>query len=373
MNKELRILYVEDLEESRNDLIDLLSGEVINGYTISCDGEASFDMAVNRCDDYHIVILDVFQGEATQGGVDLGSGTFEKIKEKIFVPVIFYSGYTRNVAELRSQVVGVAHKGEGGYDELKTELERLTKHKFPFLKENIHSYFEKEYKNYFWNVIQERNNIFTPADDDYSLGYMLLRNIADSLSKHNIKQIIGDDSILEEKAHPMEFYIYPTNTYSEYECGELLQKENDKYVILTPTCDFILRSGGKRKVDDVVLLETILLQDTDEYKQYKKKIENAKGDMDKINNARNVFSQFLRSGKSDRYFFLPKTPFTENRIVDFQKKVTVDYSQLKLNYTRIAKLDNPFAQSMVASYIRYYNRIGFPDLDTDYIIGHLNQ
>ena len=240
MSKELKILYVEDIEESRNDLIDLLSGEEINGYTISCDGEASFDMAVNRCDDYHIVILDVFQGEATQGGVDLGSGTFEKIKEKIFVPVIFYSGYTRNVAGLRSQVVGVAHKGDGGYDELKRELERLTKNKFPFLKENIHSYIEEEYKKFFWAVIQEQNNIFIPDSADYSLGYVLLRNIADSLSRKQIKQILGDAAIHEDKVHPMEFYIYPPNT-GEFESGEIIKKNGteDVYVIVTPSCDFL--------------------------------------------------------------------------------------------------------------------------------------
>lgn len=373
MSKELRILYVEDIDESRNDLIDLLSGEEINGYTISCDGEASFDTAINRCNDYHIVILDIFQGEATQGGVDLGSGTFEKIKEKVFVPVIFYSGYIRNVAELKSQVVGVAHKGDGGYAELKTELERLTKHNIPFLRENVHLYFEEEYKKYFWEVIQKQNNIFTPESDDYSIGYMLLRNVADSLSKQNIKHIIGDNSIQEEKVHPMEFYLFPTNNNKEFECGELLQKDNEKYVILTPTCDFVLRSDGTRKVDYVLLLKTILLTDTDEYKDFKKKIDKANGDKNKIDNARNSFAQYIRSGKSDRFFFLPKTPFTENLVIDFQKKETVNYSQLKEGFTRIAKIDSPFAQSMVASYIRYYNRIGFPDLDTDYIIGHLNQ
>jgi hypothetical protein len=47
-----------------------------------------------------------------------------------------------------------------------------------------------------------------------------------------------------------------------------------------------------------------------------------------------------------------------------------DYEELK-NFSRVAKLDDPFAQSMVASFIRYYNRIGFPDIDADYIIKNL--
>lgn len=369
MSKELRILYVEDIEESRNDLIDLLSSEVINGYTISCDGEASFDTAINRCNDYHIVILDIFQGEATRGGADLGSGTFEKIKEKVFVPVIFYSGDTRNVAELKSKVVGVAHKGDGGYDELKTELERLTKHNIPFLKENIHSYFEDEYKKYFWKVIQEQNKTFTPDSDDYSLGYMLLRNIADSLSRKQIKQILGDEAIHEDKVHPMEFYIYPSNA-GEFENGEIIKKKGTEeiYVIVTPSCDFIERFNKRgepigRNAEKILLIKATPLTEITEYKKY---------EANQNTDNKNALIKMVNSNKGDRFFFLPGTPFITNMVLDFQQSTTIEYGSLCDGYERVAKLDNPYAQSMTSSFIRYYNRVGFPDIDTEYIINNLN-
>lgn len=369
MSKVLRILYVEDIEESRNDLIELLSIEKINGHTVLCEGEASFDTAINRCNDYHIVILDIFQGEATQGGVDLGSGTFGKIKEKVFVPIIFYSGDTRNVAEFKSQVVGIAHKGDGGYDELKTELERLTKHNIPFLRENVHLYFEEEYKNYFWKVIQKQNNIFTPESDDYSIGYVLLRNIADSLSRKQIKQILGDEAIHEDKIHPMEFYIYPSNT-GEFENGDIIKKigTEDMYVIVTPSCDFIERFNKHGvsvgcSAEKVLLIKATSLTNTTEYKKYQ-------GNQNADN--RNALVKLISSGKSDRFFFLPSTPFIANTILDFQQSTTIEYPSLKAEFERVAKLDNPFAQSMVASFIRYYNRVGFPDIDTEYIINNLN-
>ena len=368
MSKELRILYVEDIEESRIDLMDLLSSEEINGYTITCDGEASFDTAVTKCNDYHIVILDIYQGEATQGGVDLGSGTFEKIKEKIFVPVIFYSGDTRNVAELKSQVVGVAHKGDGGYDELKSELERLTKHNIPFLKENIYLYLEEEYKKYFWKIIQEQNKIFTPVGDDYSLGYMLLRNIADSLSRKKIKIILGDEAIHEDKVHPMEFYIYPSTT-GEFESGEIIKRKgaDDYFVIVTPSCDFIERykrgESAGRNAERILLIKAIPLVEFPEYQKYQ-----ASPNKDNTNS----LIKLISSSKSDRFFFLPGTPFITNLVIDFQQSSTADYESICNDYERVAKLDNPYAQSMSASFIRYYNRIGFPDIDIDYIIGHLN-
>ena len=48
----------------------------------------------------------------------------------------------------------------------------------------------------------------------------------------------------------------------------------------------------------------------------------------------------------------------------------VDYAELK-SFKRVAKLDNPFAQSIVSSFIQYYNRIGFPDIDAEYVINSL--
>ena len=45
----------------------------------------------------------------------------------------------------------------------------------------------------------------------------------------------------------------------------------------------------------------------------------------------------------------------------------VKYDDLK-TYTRVAKLDSPYAESMVSSFIRYYNRIGYPDIDSELIL-----
>ena len=50
----------------------------------------------------------------------------------------------------------------------------------------------------------------------------------------------------------------------------------------------------------------------------------------------------------------------------------VKYEDLHSNYKRIAKLDSPFAEAMTTRFIRYYNRVGYPDIDVDYILGHLN-
>ena len=111
-----------------------------------------------------------------------------------------------------------------------------------------------------------------------------------------------------------------------------------------------------------------------EYFELETKYEKLNKIYKSYNNCKNNISSIIETRKSDRYFFLPKTPFIEeNRVIDFQNKEMVSYESLSdpENYERIAKLDSPFAESMVASFIRYYNRIGFPDIDTDYILNNL--
>lgn len=360
--KELKVLYVEDDQDNREDLVSLLNGEEIGDFCINIKGEESFEEAIHVIGEYHLLILDLYKGVAGKSGTLAGQELLQKIFSKLFIPVIFYSGNTSSVEEFKSQLIGVVTKGDSGVDGLKNEISRLTKNNLPYLRENIHNHIDKELIRYLWDVIQKQNDKFTPENDDFSLGYLLLRNIGNSLSKKNVAKIIEDPNIDIGKVHPMEFYIYPVPK-GEFENGEIVKNKltNEVYVILTPSCDLVERFKGEtslgRKAVKILLAKSRLLSDLREYKDYESKHSNS---------AKNQLSNYIKA-KEDRYFFLPETPFIENRIVDFQDKIMVDYSTLSTAYERIAKLDSPFAQSMTASFVRYYNRIGFPDLDLDYI------
>lgn len=88
MSKELKILYVEDDKENREGLIELLSGDIINGYKISVSGEESFTGCAKKVNNYHIVILDLFEGKAGAGGSASGLTILEEIRSSIFIPII---------------------------------------------------------------------------------------------------------------------------------------------------------------------------------------------------------------------------------------------------------------------------------------------
>lgn len=360
MSKELKLLYIEDDKENRDYLVKLLNNELLCNFNVDIEAVDTFDHAIDKINSkpYHIIILDIYKGDPFNGGERSGLQILEQIQSKCFIPVIFYSGNTKDVQDLKSQIVGVVRKGDEGVDGLKREIERLIEFNLPFIKENIHACLEEELKNYFWEIIHAQRDKFRPGINDFSLGYLMLRKFSSSLSRDKISKILGDDSLNKEKVHPMQFYIYPTNS-GEYECGEILEKDKEVFVILTPSCDFISGENRSRKVGDVLLAKTKLLSETKEYEKYQSKKDD--------DNKKENLIRLIESRKGDRYFFLPQTPFIKNRIIDFQSKEMVKYDDLA-NYTRVAKLDSPYAESIVSSFIRYYNRIGYPDIDSELIL-----
>lgn len=363
--QELRVLYIEDDRENREELEEALSGETINNFIITLECDESFDHAAKTVQDqnYHLVIIDLMKGKDN----NMGSEIYNQIRSVFFTPIIFYAAKTAEVESLKSQVVGVASKIDG-VEALKAEIDRLTKHGLPLLKEKVHQFIEQEFKHYFWDTIQNQNSIFKAGEEDFSLGYLLLRNFADSLSKENIKEILHDDFISMDKVHPMEFYIYPVQNSRPHECGEIIREKEsgELFVILTPSCDFIERFN-KQGVSEganakrVALAHATLLTNTQEYLAFSKN-QNTEN--------RDKLKRLIEARRGDRFFFLPQTPFIDNLVLDFQDTITVKIFELD-NFARIAKLDSPFAQALLSGYIRYYDRIGFPDIDADYIIKSL--
>lgn len=359
----LRTLFIEDEEKIRTNLVKIFDGETIGGHTIVAESADTFEIGMDKISkiDYDIIVLDLCKGEPNEASEKPGYDILKQIQSLAFIPVIFYSGLTKDLVGLSSEVIGVVNKGDG-VDKLKAEFERIITSKIALLKGQIYGHLRESLRQYFWETVHAEKKVFEPIKDDISLGYLLLRRFSNSLSKENIKQLLGDDKIKTDKAHPMEFYIFPVNT-EEYEAGEILFKDGVYYAILTPSCDFIDDKINKRlrRVGSVLLAVATPLSKSEYYIDYKKTSNSTNKDR---------LVKLIEARKGDQFFFLPGTPFIENLILDFQNKVMVDYADLK-TFNRVAKLDDPYAQSMITSFIRFYNRIGFPDIDSDYVIASL--
>jgi len=375
---ELKVLFIEDDERLGQGLKNNFNDLTLSGYIIKAEVEVTFEEGIASIMnyDFDLIILDLFKDKEIKDE-EAGIKVLNKIRQTAFIPVIFYTGHAYKVTDLISEIVGVVSKGDG-IDALIKEIERIITSKIALIKSQIYSHLKESLRKYFWETVDVEKRVFIPGKNDVSLGYLLLRRFANSLSKQNIKQLLGDSKIKTDKAHPMEFYLYPLNPdprIDEYQAGEILQKDGVCFVILTPSCDLILRTNGNRKADMILLAVTSRfteLPDFLKYDELKRKENKSEKENQQLSNSEGKLKNWManRGGEQDRYFFLPITPFIENLVIDFQNKVMVNYEELT-TFTRVAKLDDPYAQSMIASFIRYYNRIGFPDIDADYIIQNI--
>lgn len=375
---ELRTLFIEDTELLSNNLRKYFDGEIFSEHVLKAENTISFEegMRLVEQSDYDLIILDL-QKEGRDFDEIAGIKVLQRIKQIAFIPVIFYTGHAYKIQNLSSEIVGVVNKAEG-FENLKAEIQRIVNSKIALLKGQVYNHLRESLRKYFWETVDSEKKVFVPGKSDVSLGYLLLRRFANSLSKENIKQILDDDKIKSDKAHPMEFYIFPVDQDSskeEYLAGEIIEKDGIYYAILTPDCDLILRNTGSRKAEKILLAATKdfkSLSDYTKYDELKRKKDKSEKENQQLLNLVGKLKTWMgnRGGEQDRFFFLPATPFIENKVIDFQDKSMVDYGKLK-TYRRVAKLDLPYAQSMISSFIRYYNRIGFPDIDTDYIIQNL--
>lgn len=363
MTRILSAIIVDDDPDVRDSLHKLLNNKSIeNGYKLITKS-ADFPAAIELLEQEHfdLITLDLCKGNPTPEADKSGMEILTEIQKRTFIPVVFYTGLPNYVDDLKSPIVKVVNKNDG-VEVLKATIVDLIKSRLLDLKNNLHGFIEKELQEYFWDTIHKNRKEFNSVEAETSLSYLITRRISQSLSKTKIKDLLQDEKIKMDKIHPMEFYIYPVIA-NEYETGEVLKKDGKYYVILTPSCDFVEDASisRNRSVGRVLLAETTDFENCKEYKAYMASKSNS--------NIKDL-AKVIGSRKSDRYYFIPGIPFMKAQLIDFQLKRMVDYADLG-QYERIALIDSPFAQSIVSSFIRFYNRIGSPDLDEDFIINSL--
>lgn len=360
--EKLKILLVDDEEKIGKDTAELLSLEKIDEIKLEVDFLQDYPKAIPKLDknDYDIAIFDLFKGTPSETNIErFGEELLEELRKTCFVPVIFFTGLIKPVEHLKSNIIKVVRKSDG-VPALKAEIKNILDSRILYIKKSLDNYIKESMRKYFWEFVQPEWDKLK-YHDDVSLGYLLIRRLANSLSKEQAITLLDDPKISLNKAHPMEFYIYPP-IQTEYETGDILTKENNSYVILTPSCDFVPRPKNRRKAEWTLLVKCKPLTETEESNKYNENKEDT--------TSKDKLKRLIESRKSDRYFFIPAAPFVANSILDFQNVIAVVYAELG-TYKKVARLDDPFAQSMQSSFNRYFNRVGFPDIDSDYIIKDL--
>lgn len=311
-----------------------------------------------------LIVLDLKDDERDTDSTELlaGERVFEVIKQKEFLPVIFYTGYAHKVAHLANPFVKVLRRE--GADRIRDAIKEIFDTKIPQLLRHL----EEEKRSYMWDTLLNHNHVLQGVDREEA-AFLLARRFANVLESSSVRRFLSSSDASGEidtaRIHPVEMYIYPP-IEPDLLTGDIIKYSSeanaDYWVVLTPSCDLV---GSRAKAEQVLLARCTEFKDSDEARAFAENQTNkTKREVENLIKNRGSARQELR------YHFLPATSFLPGLLVDFQNLIQLPFENdgEDLKQSRVCSLDNPFAEALSAQFIRYYSRLGTPDLDVDKVI-----
>jgi len=384
-----RLLVVDDDIDICAQIKEFLEGEKGNdGEDIEVEIISDFNKALETLEKqrFDLVILDLRVGSPSDNQLEeeAGAKILQDIKQRIFIPVIFHTGLAHLAEHLRSNLVDVITKED--LDQLLDAIKKMFKTKLPYINKALTRHVEEVQRRYMWDFVEKHLSDFSKSDNEGELAYLLARRLALSLSVNNIRELKTElgglvGKVLTEEnnqneslshAHPVAYYICPVIS-KNHRTGDIYKYEGKSfYVLLTPSCDLIVRNNNRCKADEVLLAKCAPLTQQQEYIDWNKSSDNQK----KIQDLKSLMTNGKGSGRQDdRFHFLPGVQLLNipDLVIDLQglhNTSYVDFTESK-NWERIASLDRPYAEALSAKLTRYFGRIGTPDLNTDAIFERL--
>lgn len=166
----------------------------------------------------------------------------------------------------------------------------------------------------------------------------------------------------------MRYYVMPPVEKSPL-AGDLYQgqigDQSGDWVLLSPSCDLVT---GREKAEWMLLTRCTLLTEQEEYQKWQAGLPQPSNTTNR--KLRALLQDNRQDGQPERFCFLPGALTLPDLVVDFQQLVTLPREQM-ISLERLASLDSPFAEALLARFARYFGRLGTPDLDLEVLISRL--
>jgi hypothetical protein len=365
--QELKILIVEDDQSKRDDY-----SRFITAYNLDNEEYNIKEMfGINKTDaieklqdlknnyDGAIVDLDLMGSGGTDSS---GNDVIKEIKRSLRFPIFVITGTPHHISEELNKSNAIFDVFERDDVDLDNIFNRFCLIKGTGILNllNRNGKVEELIQNIFWN------HISTSLDSWIQDKKRNPEEKEDSLLRYTILHML--EYLDENKVHPSEFYI--TRPVKEkVSTGDLISLNNNRYVVLTPACDFVFRPKGDRNVRNVFLLHIIELND--HFSNLEESIKKGeisiglKKDLEKI-----------ITNNKPYYHFIPKHGNTKAGIIDFQDKLSIPIEEIEakiksLEIDRFATISLPFLKDLIERYSSYYSRQGSPDFDSDEVINSM--
>lgn len=372
MSTEWRFLIVEDKEDIARQIIEAVPSFVNDPDTAVAERRASFKDALKLLskEKFDVLILDLKDDQDVgldPEDISAGMAVFEQLKKTRFAAVVFYTAHPHKVRPLQTEFVRVVEKTDG-VERLIAEVRFVLDTRLPALTRHI----EEVQRTYMWDFVSAHWKEFSAQHQKVDLAYLMAGRLASTLrlqagdfAAHAGGAVL--DSPTGTNIHPMQMYVFPT--VAQIQGGDLVEETIDAqktiWLVLTPTCDLV-----QKKADEVLLAKCIPLSETIEYKSWVEARDKVEEISALVGDNRKPAKGGPKKVQADRYKYLPGTFFIEDCVVDFQALKTVPTAKLE-NFRRVATLDSPFAEAVLARFTRYFARLGTPDVEKTSVIARL--
>lgn len=303
---------------------------------------------------YDAAIIDL---KLSSNTVDLeGLEIVDEIQNKLRFPLFIVSGSLGQVQQEESAFLKKRSR-DGNFKDILTEIIDIYKTGVTNILGQKGT-IEKYLNSIFWNHMSNSMDLWindatrTPKEKENSLlRYTLLH-----MQEHIDEEL--------EKYHPSEFYITKPIKKNLF-TGDIVEVGKNRFLILTPSCDIVLRKDGTRNADFILFCKIKPLDNVVKNYELLKHNTSVKND-----NRKRIINFF--ENKNQKYHFIPKAESIAPGLIDFQEKLTIPSLEVdelleanKIN--RIATISQPFLKDIISRYSNYYSRQGSPDFDSDEI------
>jgi CheY-like chemotaxis protein len=373
-----KLLFVDDEEDVCREVQEYLEGEVVADpdehpkvETLTDFGGALESLEARRFD---LLILDVRLGPRDVAREDeVGIMTLDAIRQRRFVPVVFYTGLPHLVQNLETPLIRVVEKTQG-LPHLLGAVKEIFATRLPAVNRALLRHLEKVQRDYMWEFVATHWEQFGASTDRTALAYLLARRLAMSLSGPGIRQLahdLGDPHgtvTAEGLVHPMRYYVMPPVQPAPI-AGDLYRgqigDQDGYWVLLTPSCDLVT---GREKAEWVLLAKCLRLTAQVEYQKWAAGLPKpSKTAKDRL---KDLLQNNRRNSQPERFYLLPSALTLPNLVVDFQQLMVLAREQIG-SLERLASIDSPFAEALLARFARYFGRLGTPDLDVEAVLSSL--
>lgn len=376
-----RVVHVDDEDNVLAQVKELLEGDddiaALGGVEVT--SFSSFSRALDHLDQTFtdVVILDVMKdhGVSAANPELAGRDAFDRLRGKVFLPVIFYTGFANHVEDLEEDLKLLRVVAKGNADRLLLAVREVLGEGLPSLNRNLVEMLREVQRSYMWEFVAQHWPVFRSQQDPAALAHLLVRRFALTLQADGAAALVPGLSGAEGgapaghadgKVHPISMYVMPPIPDATPMAGDVRRGQidgaGDHWIVLTPSCDF-----AQGKADTVLLAGCEQLQGQPELTKFLAEPEDG--------NRRGALKGLMKNGsvkgrQADRYHFLPGVLDFPDLLVDLRALKTVSRNEFD-ELGPVVSLDAPFAEALLTQFSRYVGRLGTPDPDFDLVIERL--